>query len=223
MSLPELTEPTTPVQQKPCPFCGETTRISMGYYGQPAQAFYAVCMMCGAHGPMKYASPGGQAALDWNEMWTNRAPVAQPELDALRAEIELLTATQAACDNGSCEYDGCQKQDLTGYRETAARWVTEYLASKQDAARYRLLRCFRVAGFWPRDYRSAGTVAFTSSSTDARQYTLTVLDELLDEMLGVRMPANVGQLRSDYAEWRKRTTSEVIAAVNSGVPSYTDQ
>jgi hypothetical protein len=55
----------------------------------------------------------------------------------LQAQVELLTATQAACDNGSCEEDGCQRSDLTGYRETAAKWVAEYLSSKQDATRYR--------------------------------------------------------------------------------------
>lgn len=62
------------------------------------------------------------------------------EVRRLREEVELLTATQAACDNGSCEFDGCQKINLSGYRETARKWVSQYLATKADAGRYQWLK-----------------------------------------------------------------------------------
>jgi hypothetical protein len=56
---------------------------------------------------------------------------AAPRLTALESERDHLIATQAACDGGSCEHDGCQRKDLTGYRETAAKWVAEFHAMKK--------------------------------------------------------------------------------------------
>lgn len=103
------------------------------------------------------------------------------EVRRLREEVQLLTATQAACDNGSCEHDGCQQSDLTGYRETAAKWVTEYLASKRDASRYQRLKSFAHPS-----YNMAVIINELSASLSKREFltvhagTWDAMDAVLD-------------------------------------------
>jgi hypothetical protein len=80
-----------------------------------------------------------------------------------------------------------------------------------DAARYRLLRCYNVSGHWPSEAELCpGVIAFSARYDDPHKYTLGQLDKLLDEMLGFGPPSTNGPVRSDYAEWRKKSTQSAI-------------
>lgn len=90
---------------------------------------------------------------------------------------------------------------------------------ERDAARYRLLRCYELTGVWPRRASAdPGILAFTAAYDDPRKYTQNALDKMLDEMLALRTPGNVDQLRSDWKEWR---TGKTAAAIDAALTSST--
>lgn len=86
----------------------------------------------------------------------------------------------------------------------------------QDAERYRLLRCFRLSGGWPRDGQSLGLVAFSARYDDEFQYTQGNLDHMLDEYLGRRIPSS-RPLRKDWVEWQKDHTKKAVESVGGSL------
>lgn len=72
---------------------------------------------------------GDEITRDYVKRLISESTRLRAELEAVKAENELLRATQAACDSGSCEFDGCQKQDISGYRTRAKEWIEKYHAA----------------------------------------------------------------------------------------------
>lgn len=91
---------------------------------------------------------------------------------------------------------------------------------KADAMRYRLLRMYKVHGYWPRELEhNPGILAFTAGYDDSRTYTLGRLDELLDEMLGVGVTDELIKergWRADYREYKAERVRLVFSQVYSG-------
>lgn len=63
-----------------CPHCG-SSNVTVGYNGQPATSFHAVCTNCGAQGPTDKGGRSGSGVCDTTscvnsayELWAKRVP-----------------------------------------------------------------------------------------------------------------------------------------------------
>ena len=74
----EFADLPTAVDNPRCPHCG-SDRVTVGYDGQPATSFHAVCTTCGAQGPRDQGGRSGSGVCDASscissamELWVRR-------------------------------------------------------------------------------------------------------------------------------------------------------
>lgn len=91
-------------------------------------------------------------------------------------------------------------------------------AYRRDAERYRVLRCYRLGGSWPRDREAPGGLLAWTPGTPGDHYEMTQgeLDKTLDNLLGYT-PHSDPQTRKDYQAWIRARTIERVAAVGGRV------
>lgn len=117
------------------------------------------------------------------------------------------------------DWDSVEKIAYSNFYDTSSSLARIILAArnsrnaeieqlKANAERYALLRCFDLSGYWPNNTSAnPGILAFSSCSND--KFSLSNLDNLLDNMLGKANPSL--EIRSeDYYNWRQERTQKAI-------------